>query len=87
MSQLTMTDHISTEDPAPYGPTKPALEPTCRWSYVDSDGHWSTACGHAFCFSDDDPLLGGFCFCPFCGQRLLIDRSEQDPVDGPLTDR
>lgn len=87
-----MLHHISTEDAATYSAVattapEPKPEPTCRWSFVASDGYWSTACSHAFCFSDDDPLMGGFCFCPFCGNRLLVDRSDPAPVDGPLLGR
>jgi hypothetical protein len=77
-----MTDHcIRTEDPAPYGNAPTSREPTCRWTYNEHDGVWSSACSNTFCFTDGGPHLGGFCFCPFCGRRLLIDRSEPERGD------
>lgn len=72
---------IGTEESPPYGHAPTSREPTCRWSFSERDGHWSSACGHAFCFTDGDPLLGGFCFCPFCGRRLFVERSEPERGD------
>lgn len=76
-----MPDHILTEDPAPYG-ADPASKPeTCHWTQDDRDGHWTTACGHAFEFIDGGPLQNDFCFCPFCGRPLYAQIPAPDEFD------
>lgn len=42
----------------------------CEWSFVESDGYWSTTCGGAFNIDHGTPTENNMHFCPYCGQVL-----------------
>lgn len=49
-----MCPNFTSEEPAPYGNRYCDVSGDYRWQYVDIDGYWSTACGHAFVFCNSD---------------------------------
>lgn len=65
---LAMSEIDADEPYAFYHEEKPA----CIWTYDDIDSCWNTACGQAFCFSDEGPEKNGFKFCYACGLLIQV---------------
>ena len=54
-------------------------EQRCKWIPDDPDiGAWGTSCGRVFEFTNDGPEENGYKFCPGCGGRLHLERTDEE---------
>lgn len=51
------------------------MEKTCEWK-PDDDNNFDTGCKNRFVFIDEGPIENGFEFCPYCGNRLIIQMAQ-----------
>jgi len=52
-------------------------ESLCHWRHANQR-RWATACQQHLTRTGEEAL---FAFCPYCGRRLLMDRSNHPPVE------
>ena len=45
---------------------------SCIWTPEELQGHYTSACGHGFVFSDGDVRESKWTHCPYCGDELVI---------------
>jgi len=49
----------------------------CEWKEMNEGGcDWEAACGDAWSFEEGSPESNNVKFCPFCGRRVVMLRSE-----------